>query len=76
MPHEVPFSSVGRGLPQVLTRAERARRCGGVSIPLLLAGMIVTLTICLWMVHDATGWAPIPASWLDVPATEAREVWA
>ncbi|MET4130024.1 hypothetical protein ACSSV6_003327 [Roseovarius sp. MBR-38] len=37
--------------------------------------MIFTFTACLWMIHDATGWAPIK---IDAPAVtlQPREVWA
>lgn len=40
-----------------------------------LAAVIVSATVTLWIVNEATGWSPLPASWYQ-DAVEGQEVWA
>lgn len=46
-----------------------------VTIPLMLAGCIVTLTIVLWLLHDAVGYSILPAEWSPAAHVE-KESWA
>lgn len=46
-----------------------------VTIPLMLASAIVTITVVLWLLHDATGYSILPADWLS-PVQVEQEVWA
>lgn len=41
-----------------------------VTIPLLLAACIMTLTLVLWLLHDAVGYSIIPTDWSPVVHVE------
>lgn len=45
-----------------------------VTIPLMLASAIVTITVVLWLLHDATGYSILPAEWSPAAHVE-QEVW-